>query len=189
MDKADRVIYIKSFSKLFMPGLRIAFMVVPSELYSGILSAKHISDISTPGLIQRAFDAYMRNGNWDENIKRINKVYDLRYRIMVKAVEELMPEEIEYILPEGGLNFWFKLPSGQSSNELYDYLLERNISIAPAMVFDLNGEDSECFRLSVTSIDSEDIRPFMERLTEGMKEFFKAGSKSKLTAEQYNRFL
>lgn len=189
MDKADRVIYIKSFSKLFMPGLRIAFMVVPSELYSGILSAKHISDISTPGLIQRAFDAYMRNGNWDENIKRINKVYDLRYRIMVKAVEELIPEDIEYIIPEGGLNFWFKLPSGQSSNELYEYLLERNISIAPAMVFDLNGEDSECFRLSVTSIDSEDIRPFMERITEGMKEFFKAGSKSKLTAEQYNKFL
>lgn len=189
IDRYDRVIYIKSFSKLFMPGLRIAFMVVPTELYSGILSAKHISDISTPGLIQRAFDAYMRNGNWDENIKRINKVYDLRYRIMVKAVTELMPKTVEYILPEGGLNFWFKLPSGHSSNELYEYLLAREISIAPSMVFDLNGEDSEYFRLSVTSIDSEDIRPHMEKLTEGISDFFKSENKSRLTAEQYNKFL
>jgi len=32
MDKSDRVIFLKSFSKIFMPGLRLGFMVVPSSL-------------------------------------------------------------------------------------------------------------------------------------------------------------
>jgi 2-aminoadipate transaminase len=50
MDRYDKVAYIKSFSKIFMPGLRLAFLSVPQELYSDVLAAKHISDISTSAI-------------------------------------------------------------------------------------------------------------------------------------------
>jgi len=39
-------------------------MVVPSSLKSYIIEAKHATDISTSGLIQRAFDLYIRKGMW-----------------------------------------------------------------------------------------------------------------------------
>ncbi len=52
-DEFERVIYIKSFSKLVMPGLRIGFMIVPPALKNQILDAKQYTDVSTSGLIQR----------------------------------------------------------------------------------------------------------------------------------------
>ena len=44
-DKYNRVIYIKSFSKILMPGLRMGLMVVPTELVERTVVSKHNSDI------------------------------------------------------------------------------------------------------------------------------------------------
>lgn len=189
LKEIERVIYIKSFSKLFMPGLRIAFIVIPDELLYDITSAKHISDISTPGLIQRAFNIYMRKGEWDENLKRINKIYDLRHRIMSKAINKYLPENIEYKETRGGFNFWFKLPNGYSSDALYEYLIDRDILIAPGKIFTIDSEDNGYFRLSVTSIDSENIDESFKILSENIKEFLSEQNKPKLTIEDYNKFL
>ena len=54
LDQNDRVIYIKSFSKIFMPGLRLGFMISPSNISGDILEAKHATDISTSGLIAKS---------------------------------------------------------------------------------------------------------------------------------------
>lgn len=185
----ERVIYIKSFSKLFMPGLRIAFIVIPEELLFDISSAKHISDISTPGLIQRAFNVYMRKGEWDENLKRINKVYELRHRIMSKAIEKYLPKNVSYWNTSGGLNFWFKLPDGQSTEALYEYLAARDILIAPGKIFSTESEDNEYFRLSVTSMDSEEIEGSFKKLSEELKNFIKKDKRSELSVEDYSKFL
>ena len=72
-DDKNRVIYIKSFSKIFMPGLRIGIVEIPNELLDIILWAKHASDISTPGLIQKSMYYYMENFNWDNILKRCRK--------------------------------------------------------------------------------------------------------------------
>lgn len=187
--KKERVIYIKSFSKLFMPGLRIAFIVIPDELSHEVSSAKHISDISTPGLIQRSFNTYMRKGEWDQNLKRVNRIYDLRHRIMTNAIETYMPKEIEYNQVDGGFNFWFKLPDGYLSDDLYEYLMDKGIIIAPGKIFDINDDDYGYFRLSVTSMDSDEIEESMILLTEEIKKFLKKDNRSRLTVEDYNKFL
>lgn len=53
LDYNDRVINIKSFSKIIIPGLRIGFILVPSPLSTAIMNSKHHTDISSSGLIQR----------------------------------------------------------------------------------------------------------------------------------------
>ena len=71
-DNNDRVIYIKSFSKILMPGLRIGMVEIPMELQSQILWAKYSSDISTPGLIQKSMFYYMNCFNWKQYLNNIN---------------------------------------------------------------------------------------------------------------------
>jgi 2-aminoadipate transaminase len=47
LDRHDRVIYIKSFSKMFMPGLRLGYLIVPDAVSNKIRAAKQSTDIST----------------------------------------------------------------------------------------------------------------------------------------------
>ncbi len=74
MDTMDKVIFIKSFSKIFMPGVRIGFVTLPNNLFKNIIKAKHTTDISSSGFLQRAFDLYLRGGYWKSHIKNTKKV-------------------------------------------------------------------------------------------------------------------
>ena len=85
LDNNDKVIFIKSFSKISMPGLRLAFLVIPKTLYNDVLSAKHISDISTSGIIQRAFEIYLTGEGWSKNLKHISDRYHF-IRIFAKII-------------------------------------------------------------------------------------------------------
>lgn len=64
LDKYDRVIYIKSFSKIFLPGIRLGYLVAPEVFNEVLQSSKHNTDITTSSLMQRALDMYIAKGSW-----------------------------------------------------------------------------------------------------------------------------
>ena len=78
-DDKNRVIYIKSFSKIFMPGLRMGIVEIPNELLEVVLRAKHSSDISTPGLIQKSMYYYLENFSLEKYLKSVEELYTKKY--------------------------------------------------------------------------------------------------------------
>lgn len=189
LDKEDRVIYIKSFSKISMPGLRLAFAVIPKTLYTDVLSAKHISDISTSGIIQRAFEVYLNSDSFDKNLKNIEAIYIDRFNKMIDCIREYIHGDIKYTLPEGGLNFWFSLPDGYSANELYRVCLEQDISISPGSVFNIDKTDNEHFRLSIASLDTNSIEKGMIKFSGVLNDFLKEYKNKSPNLDVYNPFL
>lgn len=157
LDHQERVIYLKSFSKILMPGLRLGFLVIPHNLQEHLLLAKHNSDISTSGLLQRAFELYLRRGIWQQHIKHMEENYRERFDAMVKALGEYMPKAVTYQLPKGGVNFWLKLPKGHASRLLYNEAKKENIVFAPGGLFFVNNSDDSYFRLSIAAVNSTEI--------------------------------
>jgi DNA-binding transcriptional MocR family regulator len=167
MDTQDVSIYIKSFSKVFMPGLRLGFLVIPSKLHPQVLAAKHASDISTSGLNQRAFDLYLRKGIWKKHIYFMKNVYEERFQIMVRCLNEyIIPLGVRCAIPQGGLNFWLCLPSGCSSLELYRKCEENNLLILPGSIFSPYEKESPCFRLSIAGSYPNEIEIGIKRMSE-----------------------
>lgn len=163
IDKNDKVIFIKSFSKIFMPGVRIGFITLPNKLFRDIVKAKHTTDISSSGFLQRAFDEYLRKGYWKNHIAKVKKVYEERYNIIIQELDKLKSYGLEYTLPNGGLSLWIRLPEDIDSIELYKECNDNNLAIVPGKVF-FTGENiySNYIRLSFGSVDNEEI-------VEGMK--------------------
>lgn len=166
LDKHDRVIFIKSFSKIFMPGLRLGFMIVPSSLKANVLEAKHTTDISTSGLIQRAFDLYIRNGSWDKHFDFMYKIYKERYSLMIKGLNKYCCNNITYEKPGGGLNIWLSLPYGFPINSLLRQSASNDIVFAPGRIFYSSPyvQKLNNIRLSFASVYNEQIEPGIDAL-------------------------
>ncbi len=166
MDKYGRVIFVRSFSKIFMPGLRLGFMVVPQGLSDRLLAAKHTADISTSGLIQRAFDLYIKNGYWDRHFNFMHNTYKQRYELMTGAIDACMPSGCSYIKPGGGLNLWISLPYGFPVSSLASQAGEYGIIFAPGRIF-YSGTAHQAvnsIRLSFAAVDSGKIKTGIEKL-------------------------
>ena len=54
LDPGGRVIYVSTFSKILMPGLRVGFLVAEGPIYQRLVNFKRVNDLATSTLIQRA---------------------------------------------------------------------------------------------------------------------------------------
>jgi len=160
LDNNDRVVYIKSFSKIFMPGLRVGYLIIPGSIKEKVMSMKHITDISTSGLMQRVLDLYLRSGIWNRHLEYMKREYSVRYYEAVRAVKKYL-RGASFTQPYGGLNLWIKLPEGVSSGELFDRCKERKVLITPGTVFIKGTEGEGHIRISFAGAG-------LEQITEGI---------------------
>lgn len=170
MDSHDQVMYIKSFSKILMPGLRLGLAVTPAPLNYGIGAAKQFSDISSSGLLQRTLDLYLREQTWHQHIQAMREFYSARYEAALKALAEYLPKEVHFTAPGGGLHLWLKLPQGISGDELYQRCLREDVLITPGSFFAPSGLYDQWIRLSYAAASEDEIFKGVETMGRIIKE-------------------
>lgn len=159
LDKS-RVIYLKSFSKVFLPGIRIGYLLAPDEFSEVLQISKATSDIATSSLMQRALELYIREGYWKEHIEKINKEYSKRYNYMIEALENKLKKYVTFDKPKGGLNLFIRLNKNVdlSSKELFYELSKVGIMISPGILYYHNQRDGyRSFRIGFSEIDYRKI--------------------------------
>ncbi|MCK8828154.1 PLP-dependent aminotransferase family protein [Natroniella acetigena] len=173
LDTEDKVVYLKSFSKLYMPGLRLAFMIIPSSYCEDILVSKYLSDIFTDGLVQRVLDLYLRREDWQEQLNCLKEKYSQRYQVMITALKEYLPPNVDYIEPEGGLNLWLKLPQQVSATKLHKVLRKDGVNIAPGALFYHTKPHKNRIRLSIAAVTCQQIEEGIQQLGQRIREELK----------------
>ncbi|MDG5852932.1 PLP-dependent aminotransferase family protein [Clostridium beijerinckii] len=169
LDKNDRVIYIKSFSKIFLPGIRLGYLVAPEVFSETLQNSKHNTDITTSSLMQRALELYISSNKWKENIKNLNDEYIKRYTYLKIILDSEFEDMLTYKDPKGGLNFYITLKDEFRINtkELFIKLKKRNVYITPgAMFFTSQNDGQDSFRIAFYQTDKEKIEKGMKILKE-----------------------
>ena len=171
LDKYERVIYIKSFSKIFLPGIRLGYMITPSSFTESIQRSKINTDIATSSLMQRALELYINEGFWKKNIDYQKSIYKEKYLLMKELIDKELSDEIKYIDPLGGLYICLELKNKSiTSKELFYKLKKKNLYITPGVIFfkdSVRGE--EFFRVSFSQVSKEKIREGIALIKEELK--------------------
>lgn len=134
-DKAERVVFVKSFSKTLMPGLRIACLEAPRIFREGIESIKRSIDINSSGLMQRVLERFLSTGRHDERLVPLRAHYKNAASIFIAALEPYRHRGFDWDEPGGGLNLWLRLPDGCSGTALASGLAASGCSVVPEALF------------------------------------------------------
>ncbi|MCX7024134.1 MAG: PLP-dependent aminotransferase family protein [Spirochaetes bacterium] len=154
-DEAGRTVYIKSFSKILMPGLRAAFMAAPPALRARLDALKRTADISSNGLVQRALELFVRRGMVAPHVERVKRHYAGIYALFAAAMMTLRDVGCAFDEPRGGLNLWVRLPEGIRAIDLHAEARVRGCLVVPEAAFDPEGVDGH-IRIGFASASAED---------------------------------
>ncbi len=167
------VIYLSTFSKTLAPGLRLGWIVAPAEVISKLVQLKQGTDLHTSTFVQMVAYEVARDNFLDEHIKLIRRVYGERREVMLKALEENFPPEVNWTRPQGGLFLWVGLPEGMDCHQLFEAAIRENVAFVPGDCFYAsNGhveEGRRHFRLNFSNAQPDQIREGIRRLGVAIK--------------------
>ncbi|WP_179032949.1 aminotransferase-like domain-containing protein [Paenibacillus kribbensis] len=157
-DQTNHVVYLKSFSKIIFPGLRLGVAVLPEVLLKTFQAYKRYVDTSM--LSQAALDIYIKNGMYERHKHTICKLYSERIHILNQAVERYNQAGlIEASTVASGVYMQFKLPRTVNMERLVQRLSERKIQVVSGKGFYLTSyrEQEKFLRISISRAQPDQI--------------------------------
>lgn len=103
LDAHDRTIYIGTFTKSMFPGLRIGYMVLPSQLVAPMTVARTLQDGHSASIPQLTLARFMEGGHFGSHVRTMRGVYAERRDALELLVRKHLADFVEPRVPNGGM--------------------------------------------------------------------------------------
>lgn len=168
----SHVVYLKSYSKILFPGLRLGVAVLPAALQPEFSSRKRFSDIDSSMLSQAALEIYIQSGMFERRKRNISASYRSRLQRLNQALDACNDSaDVRHLRVESGLHTHLALPDSIRLQTLIDRLAKKKIWV--------RGSDA-CFlpsfpkrsllQLSVTRVSEDRIDDAAAAIFEQIKQ-------------------
>ncbi len=135
LDEEGLVVYAASMSKIFAPGLRVAFCAGPKELMARFTVAKQGNDVHTNLWAQRVIERFFDEYDLNTHIKRLRAVYGEKAAHMMRVVGQAVGDKATFIPVQGGMFLWLTLAAGIDVPSFVKECLARKLALVPGSAF------------------------------------------------------
>lgn len=170
-DKVGLVLSTGTFSKTLCPGLRIGWIAGDKEVIRKYTLVKQGVDLQSNTFTQALIANYLEQNNIDAHIQSMLAVYKKRRDVMLAAMDRLLPQELSFTRPEGGLFVWVSLPEGVNALELLETCIQRKVAFVPGSSFFPNGGHENTLRLNFSTMEEERIEKGISIFAATLREY------------------
>ena len=168
-DRAGRVLYLSTVSKMLAPGFRVGWMKAPESLIERFDTAKQSTDLTSGILDQHIVHEALRLGVADRLAPRLRDVYRHKRDVMSRALNGRLGSRLTWPTPKGGFFIWATLPAGVTDTELLERALRHGVIFVVGSAFHVDGTGHDTIRLSFSAPSAERIEEGARRLAEAMQ--------------------
>lgn len=104
LDRAGRVVYVGTFSKVLASALRIGFIVLPEVLTDPFIRARQVIDHHPPIAIQATLADFIAGGHLERHIARLRNIYRERRESLRQSLNENLGRHLSIVDGDGGLH-------------------------------------------------------------------------------------
>lgn len=170
MAGGSRVVYIAGLAKVLDPGLRLGFMVADREVVAHLRELRRLSVKQPPPNNQRAAAQFLSLGHYDSMMRRIGREFRVRQMALRDALNHYLPRSIAIQPVRGGTTMWVRGPDGLDVAELAAAAERRGVLFERVDPYYAGSPPPALFRLGVTSLPADRIRPGVAALTAALND-------------------
>jgi 2-aminoadipate transaminase len=160
----DNVVYLGTLSKVFCPGLRIGWALVPPALRERLVLVKEAADLCSSSFTQAVAYRYFAGYPWRETLKTLRDVYRERRDVTLESLAEEFPAGVTWTRPTGGFYVWVRLPDHLDARAMLAKAISARVAYVPGGAFYADGQGGSCLRLSYCFPPPARIREGVRRL-------------------------
>lgn len=139
---SDRVFRANTFAKVFGPGLRVGWLVLPEWAVPGATDLRARTDQHASSLVQEIVaDLAIEQGLFEDVARRAADEYAVRADALVGRLQDGLGEAVSVAHPDGGLFAWVRLHR-VDADALAARLADRGILVNPGSQFSPRDADA-----------------------------------------------
>ncbi|WP_157018932.1 MocR-like ectoine utilization transcription factor EhuR [Mesorhizobium xinjiangense] len=150
----ERTLYVTSFTKTVLPGLRIGYLVAPDRYVSAVANRHLVTNWMAAPLLAEIATQWVLDGTAAEMVQWQRRALAGRHAIAAETFGD-----IDYLTHENSLHVWLPLPEGRTEEGFVSQSRLQGVAIAPGMSF--RTSDSQwkpAVRISLGSTTREELR-------------------------------
>ena len=123
------LIYLGKFAQLFSSAFELGFIVAPTDFVNKIKDYIEMLSLSKDLLTQYTLESMLKEGEIHRLQKKMNLTYKQRRDFFYNQLKQKFNDEIECVVPSGGMAFWIEFKNKISLKKLSDIALSNNLYI------------------------------------------------------------
>ncbi len=159
----EKTVYIGSFSKLLLPSVRIAYMVLPDFLAVRFKQRQSFYNQTCGKIEQSALCEYINSGGLEKHLRTLRRLYYEKSRLLCKELYKKIPNVQDILLYETSLIAEVLTDLDIESKRLCELLRENSIRV-------IESEKKGGIKLCFAGISKNDIPDAVEILANIIKE-------------------
>lgn len=174
LDNGNHVIYLKSYSKIIFPGLRVGVAVIPPVIANAFHTYKKVLDIDSPMISQAALEIYIKSGMFERHKSKINSSYYNRSIKLAETLEKVQNENPSLFTYNRqntlGIHICLEIQKNIVTETFIKKLRENQISIDSVERNYLNDFHKEkLLKLNVSSVKEDKIEEGIHKIIKEIK--------------------
>lgn len=129
-DKNGHVIYLRSFSKVAAPGVRLAGVVVQGQAWARLRGTRLLADFFAVPLLQEAVNDMLASPAWQRHLQDLRSELRVRRDTLIASLHQSAPD-LSPPIPAGGVGLWCRLPAGMDEARFVAGCQERGVRVGP----------------------------------------------------------
>jgi GntR family transcriptional regulator / MocR family aminotransferase len=171
LDRAGRVCYVGSFSKVMLPTLRLGFLIAPPSLRGALRKAKYVTDWHTELPVQAALARFMSGGAFSAHVRRMRRAYAERRDLVLAALTGELSRWLTPVRSVAGLHV-SALSTGLTAAELYEVavqLFREGLGINPLSMYAVGEEQRAGLMIGYGMVSVAELEPSLVMLRDALR--------------------
>ena len=155
LDREGRVLYAGTFSKVLLPSVRLAYLVVPQPQVERFEAVSQVSTGGSPELTQAIVTAFITEGHFARHIQRMRKLYAERRAATAGGLASALGKHVRIDSQPGGMHLILRLQGGQSDREVVARMRSEGLYAEALSDWMMGEEGASALLVNFTNVDSQ----------------------------------